>query len=127
MVRRRFAPALLSLALPLLLGAAPRHLRLEKSDPADASSVASPKAIRLWFSQPTQLPLTRVTVTGPGAAKVPLGAARQEKAPKSPVEYPLTAPLVPGRYDVNWRTMSADGHVVQGTFGFTVTAAAPAR
>lgn len=120
MMRHRLTPALLALVLPLLLGAAPFHLRLEKSDPADGATVTSPKAIRLWFSQPTQLPLTRITVTGPNAAKVATGAIRQDKEPKAPVEVPVPATLVPGRYQVSWRAMSADGHVVQGSFGFTV-------
>ena len=30
--------------------------------------------------------------------------------------------LAAGQYTVIWRTMAADGHVIRGDFGFTVTA-----
>lgn len=34
----------------------------------------------------------------------------------------LTAPLENGEYTVNWNSISEDGHPLEGTFGFTVSA-----
>ncbi len=128
--RNRARVAVLALAmttsLVLAAAAAPaRHLRLERSAPADSSVVDSASAIRLWFSQATSLSATRVVVRAAGGDTVPTQPLTQEKAPKSPVVAALASPLPSGTYSVEWRTMAADGHVVRGTFRFTVRPQAP--
>ena len=32
----------------------------------------------------------------------------------------VTSPLPAGKYTVTWKTAGTDGHVIRGTFGFTV-------
>jgi methionine-rich copper-binding protein CopC len=126
--------ALLLLAIPLLSGArsvstahgAPMlHLQLEKSDPADSSVVTAPDSLRLWFSQRTELSVTRVMLKNASGTTLPLGALVRGAAADAPVTAPVTGALAPGAYSVDWRTMAADGHVVRGTIRFTVKPAAP--
>lgn len=126
--------ALLFLAIPVLSGArsvaaAPSgtsfHLQLEKSDPADSSVVAAPDSLRLWFSQRTELSVTRVMLKNASGTALPLGALVRGGAADAPVTAPVTGTLAPGAYSVDWRTMAADGHVVRGTIRFTVKPAAP--
>lgn len=108
-----------------LLGAAPaRHLRLERSAPADSSVVDSAPSVSLWFSQVTELDVTRVLVRGAAGDTLPTLPLTRDKAAKSPIVAAFKAPLAAGRYSVDWRTMAADGHVVRGTFRFTVRPAA---
>ena len=101
-----------------------RHLRLEKSAPADSSVVDSAPSVSLWFSQATELNVTRVVVRGAAGDTVPVLPLTRDRAAKSPVVAAFKSPLAAGRYTVDWRTMSADGHVVRGTFRFTVRPAA---
>jgi len=120
-IRVRRAAALAVIAAGALLGAwrAPVHLQLVRSAPAANASVGiAPDSIRLWFSQAPELKLTSVKVTGPGAAVVAL--APLAKGDSALVVAAVKAKMPAGAYTVAWRTMSKDGHVVRGTFAFTV-------
>ena len=103
---------------------APFHLRLTKSSPtANAALSAPPTSIDLWFSQPPELPVTSVKLVGPGASEVSLAPLTRAKAEGAPIVAAVKGTVSPGEYDVRWRTMAKDGHVVSGTFKFTVAAA----
>lgn len=106
------------MALVLVIGSAQAHTRLESSTPADKSKVKAPQAIELHFNEPARL--TSLTLQlGTEAAKslaVPAKAARDIAVPVSG----LTA----GEYKVAWRIAGADGHVMSGSFAFTVDPAA---
>lgn len=101
------------------------HLRLEKSDPADSSLVAAPDSLRLWFSQHTELSVTRVALKNASGTAIALGPLVRGAQTDAPVTAAVTATLAPGAYSVDWRTMAADGHVVRGTIRFTVRPASP--
>jgi methionine-rich copper-binding protein CopC len=121
-VRRRAALAAKTIAL-LTLAAwrAPFHLHLLKSLPAANATMASaPESIRLWFSQPPELAVTSVKVTGPGSTVVPL--APLSGGDSSLVVAPVKGRLAAGAYTVVWRTMAKDGHVARGSFAFKVNA-----
>lgn len=119
---RRGAGLVTVAASALLLAAATRapfHLHLVKSVPeANATVVAPPDSIRLWFSQPPELAVTTVRVTGPGATKVALSPLARRDS--TLVVAALRGKIAPGAYTVAWRTMAKDGHVARGTFGFSV-------
>ena len=117
--------ALLTIALVafVAIGAAASadaHDVLVSTSPANGAQVAAvPPTVTLRFDQ-TVLGLgTEVVVTGP-SGPVQLGKP-------SVVDNTVTERLQPGapagRYTVDWRVTSADGHPVSGTFGFTATAA----
>jgi methionine-rich copper-binding protein CopC len=121
---RRKASVVLALAVALTTLAAwraPFHVHLLKSVPAaNATVTAAPDSIRLWFSEQPELGVTTVKVTGPNNAAVNIAplAGRDSAVVVAPVKSKMAG----GAYTVAWRTMSRDGHVARGTFGFTVSA-----
>lgn len=123
-VRRGAALAAVLLGVTALSAWRPLfHLHLVKSAPAANASVATaPDSIRLWFSQSPELKLTTVKVTGPGSATVQLTPLA--KRDSALVVAAVKGRMAAGTYNVTWRTMSKDGHVVRGTFAFKVGAAA---
>jgi methionine-rich copper-binding protein CopC len=99
------------------------HLRLTASNPAaDTALTTSPSLIQLWYSDVPQLKLSRVALKGPSGA-VKLGAVQQDKKNPKLLTATVTAPLATGRYQIDWRTASADGHAIKGTISFRVGAA----
>ena len=100
------------------------HLKLKRSFPAkDTVLTSSPDAVRLWLTERSELPATKITVTTDAKAPVATEKATRAAGADAPIEAKFAKPLTPGRYTVTWKTMSKDGHVVNGTFGFTVKSA----
>lgn len=100
-----------------------RHLRLVRSSPVkDTALASSPDAIRLWLSEPTESGISRITLASSSGLAVPLSAVTRDAAKDAPLVAKIPTPLVAGAYVVTWKTMSKDGHVVNGTFGFRVVA-----
>lgn len=116
--------ALLSMTVVAPKSEAMRHLRLVSAFPAkDTVLTSSPDAVRLWLSEPTQAPVSKVTVTGASGAAVPLEKLTRENSKDAPLVAKLVKPVGNGRYVVTWKAMSKDGHVVNGTYRFQVKAA----
>lgn len=112
--------------VPLAAGAAARHLKLIRSEPlANAALASSPASVKLWFSQQPELTVTSirlksgVSATAVTRALAPLSRAA---ATNSPIVAPIGAPLARGHYEVIWRTMARDGHVLNGVIPFDVGA-----
>jgi copper resistance protein C len=113
------AGLLLSLAVGLTTPAY-AHDELESSNPADGATLATaPSQVVLTFEEaPVDLGL-QVVVTGPdgpvsaGSARIQGADVVQDVQPQAPA----------GRYTVEWRVTSDDGHPVSGRFGFTAQAA----
>lgn len=120
-LRRSLAAVGAGLALALVTAPAYAHDELESSLPADGATVATPPAsVVLTFEEPPVSLGAQVVVTGPGGS-VSNGAPRidgddvvQDVQPGAPA----------GRYTVEWRVTSDDGHPVSGSFAFTASAAA---
>lgn len=120
---RLFVPAVLAaVAFPVFAGATRLpHLKLKRSFPAkDTVLTTSPDAVRLWLSEPAELPATKIAVTTDAQAPVAVEKATRASGADAPIEARFAKPLGAGHYTVTWKTMSKDGHVVNGTFGFTV-------
>ncbi|HEY4131219.1 MAG TPA: copper resistance CopC family protein [Gemmatimonadaceae bacterium] len=97
------------------------HVTLVKSDPKlNDTLTASPKAIRLWFSESVQTGATSIRLSGADSKAIPVGKPSVASEPKSPVEVAVSETLKPGRYTVDWRTMASDGHPAKGTLSFVV-------
>ena len=128
MTRRRLrAAALLLLAIvPAAAGAAARHLKLIRSEPmAEQRLTASPTQVKLWFTQRPELAVTSIKVksgTGATAVERALAPLNRAAAAGSPITAPVGAALAPGHYEVVWRTMARDGHVLNGVIPFDVGA-----
>ena len=114
-------PATISLTLLgcLMLDAVQAHAHLEKSTPADGSTLsAAPAAIELRFSEPA-----RLTALAIQKGQEPRQAIT-ELPPTSDREQRVALPtLAPGVYALTWRALAADGHVSSGVVHFTITAA----
>jgi copper resistance protein C len=109
--------------LALLLGSAPAwaHSRLESSDPADGTSLATaPQKVSLTFNEPVQAGFTTITVIGPDGADYHTGTPTEVDDTVSIGVLPL-GPA--GAYKIGYRVVSADGHPVSGSVGFTMTTA----
>lgn len=118
------APAVLAFASNATATPAPSlvrfHLALSKSEPAKSDTVATAKAIKLWFTESVQLAATGIMVMDAAHKNVALKPITIAAEAKSPAVAEFTEALKPGTYMVDWKTMSADGHPVKGSFSFTV-------
>ncbi|MES2524540.1 MAG: copper resistance CopC family protein [Gemmatimonadota bacterium] len=102
-----------------------RHLRLVRSFPsADTVLTRAPDALRLWWSEAAELPLTKVELTSTASGKIPLEKITRAPAKGSPVVARIPKTLPVGTYRVSWRTMSRDGHAIKGEYAFRVSAQA---
>lgn len=115
----------LALLVGLLAGAAGSaaalfHLRLEKSSPGkDERMGASPREIRLWFSQKPEVRLSTITVANSDSVAVKLSKVRATDDPLS-LAADVTDSLVPGTYVVKWKTAGQDGHPIRGSYKFHI-------
>ena len=111
---------------PMIAGAAARHLKLIRSEPAtNAALTTAPTEVKLWFSQRPELTVTSVKVksgTGTSAVERALAPLARSAAAGSPIVAPIGAALGTGHYEIVWRTMARDGHVLNGVIPFDVGA-----
>jgi methionine-rich copper-binding protein CopC len=113
-----------ALATLLLMGAqatALAHAKMTASTPKDGSTVAAGLSqIELNFSKP--LRLSMVHVRDAAQHEVPL-KSELPTALASVVKVDVES-LTPGSYQVSWTAVAEDGHVMKGSFAFSVEAAA---
>ncbi len=127
---RRFSGALatvLLLAAALLVGfgsaPAAAHAVLEKTTPADGSALqTAPASVSLTFDEAPQAKFSAIHVTGPDGQRKDSGPVTLAGGV---VSEQLAGSRPAGRYVVDWRVVSDDGHPVSGQFSFTARAAAP--
>lgn len=104
---------------PVNRGAAVLHARLIKSEPAANDTLrTSPAAVRLWFSEAVELPVTAVKLANTTGTAVPLAPLTRGDSAHAPVVAMIAKPLAAGNYVVTWRTTAVDGHPVKGSFAF---------
>jgi methionine-rich copper-binding protein CopC len=90
------------------------HAHLSAAVPPDGSTGKAPEQIVLTFSETARV--TAMTLQKEGEA------SRKLALPASPAAHVTVSlpKLLPGRYTVNWRALSDDGHVTSGSLHFTV-------
>ena len=109
------------LALSLMATGAQAHSSLASSDPADGATVTAPKTLHLQFTDAVRL--VTVKLTNDAAEEIDVPVDRKAAPAKM---FMLALPtLAAGSYSVRWSTSAGDGHVMKGTFSFTVTAGKP--
>ncbi len=121
---RRLAGVALALmivsAFPATIAA---HTELERSTPADGSTVEAP------FDGPILLEFSEELADGSGAELQDDGGGAIADAtvdgPGATMEFELDAPLGPGDYQIAWTGIAVDGHVERGTVAFKVEAPPP--
>ena len=98
------------------------HAHLVRADPAVNDTIAStPKSVRLWFSEPVELGLSRVRIVRVGGDTVKTSGLRHEgTAAATAALYLATPPTSPGTYVVTYRVVSRDGHPTSGSYSFVL-------
>jgi len=109
------------LAAPVCLA----HASLTRAEPAARSALsAAPTQLRLTFNEAVEAKYSTVELRGPGG---PVSASGPLSTPTpSTLALPLP-PLPAGTYEVRYRVLSADGHVIEAGYKFSVKDAPPAR
>jgi methionine-rich copper-binding protein CopC len=120
MYRRALAAVLVSAAgAALFASPAWAHDELASSDPKTGAVLESaPKVATLTFSEPVDARFVTIAVKRSDGKRV---AAAKPEVAGAVVRQPLDA-LGDGAYTVAYRIVSEDGHPVNGTVTFTVTA-----
>jgi methionine-rich copper-binding protein CopC len=104
--------------LLVVVPAAAAHSLLLGSVPAARSAIPAPPLVELRFNNRIEKRLSSIALVGAGGARIV--ATVQPDGPPDRLRASLPA-LPPGDYRVDWRVLSTDGHVVTGTFTFTVS------
>mgnify|MGYP000291852222 CR=1 FL=1 len=96
------------------------HATLTKSEPPRRASLsAPPKHIQLWFNEEIEGSFASITVLD--SDKKSVTEVQPEMVPDDLKSVVLPLPEInPGRYTVEYRVLSVDGHVVESSFGFMV-------
>ena len=119
------------LGVPLLFGtltpsgatANPLHLALAESWPkADEKITESPKQIRLRFTQTPQMKGTSIRLLPIDADPIDIGKTTATADDDKIVFASIPIRFEYGTYQVIWRAMSRDGHIVRGDFQFELQA-----
>jgi copper resistance protein C len=101
----------------LVPAAAWAHSRLIATNPAASATVTAPLSeVTLTFNEHVHQQFSIVVVHGPGGVSYSNGHVQ---VIDNVVHQPVYL-LKSGSYTVAWRVVSADGHPVEGKFGFTV-------
>ena len=118
--RGLLVPLILIFVLAAIPGLLFAHGALKKSDPAEnATLVVVPEAIRLTFTEPAELAVGRIELTGPDGKAVALSPVRHGDSATVMVA-DILGSLQAGRHIVAWQVAGRDGHPVRGTYGFLI-------
>jgi methionine-rich copper-binding protein CopC len=118
-VKLAFAVALCGVACAAGVAVGAAHALLLESTPKAGDAVASPARLMLRFNSRIEKPLSTITlVGGPRNTRIMLLRSEPEAGPDTLV-FGLPA-LEPGRYRVEWKVLSVDGHFTEGVVSFTV-------
>jgi copper resistance protein C len=110
--------ALAAVIALVLAQAAHAHSLLLSSIPQADAVVHGAPAVTLRFNNRIEKKLSHIRLVSPRgeAQALPVRADGDVDALEAPLP-----PLAVGRYRVDWRVLSTDGHVVSGTFAFSVS------
>jgi methionine-rich copper-binding protein CopC len=113
-VKVRIATFCAWLLFPLMAGA---HAHLEAAQPAEGSVIAAPPdKFVLRFSEPAQLTSLSLLKAG---VREPRKIAALPAAASAQISIPAP-PLDPGAYELRYRVISADSHIMSGSVHFTI-------
>ncbi len=108
--------ASIAVAAFLTAGTAAAHPHLQKSTPAEGSTLtAAPSFVELTFSEPARI--TAFSIQKDQGAPEALKALPTDTTRSAKVTLPA---LASGAYTISWRVIGSDGHVMSGTLHFKV-------
>ncbi len=118
-LRRALVPALIA-SLAVATAAWAVHATLVKALPAiDGTVATAPTTLTLWFNERPDVSLSNIRLRGPDSALVATTAARAAQDSRAIVTE-VRGTLAPGLYTVQYRTAGPDGHVMRGSYKFTL-------
>jgi len=121
---RHIVQRLLAMALMLGVGfytpIASAHAMLVKSDPGRRAALnQTPTQVRLWFNERLEAAYSSASVAKSDGTVVSTPAAAI--APDDPKLLVIKLPaLDAGAYEVRYRVLSVDGHIIESKFNFTI-------
>ncbi|MEN5146033.1 copper homeostasis periplasmic binding protein CopC [Brevundimonas diminuta] len=104
----------------IMMSAAPAaaHARLVSATPAEKSTVVAPRVVTLTFSDRVAPAFSGFDVVNAASAKAAIRT--QVSQDGRTITGVLARPLTAGRYVINWRIASTDGHRMTGSYDFFV-------
>lgn len=112
--------SVLAVGAAVVLSAAAFHLSLVSAIPGKGETLASaPSMVTLTFSATVNVRVSAISILAPDSTEVAKLVPRAA-AKSTVVEADVPRRLPSGRYIVRWRTAAADGHVIRGSYGFTI-------
>ena len=115
--RTQWAQAIVAAVMVAVTGAAFAHSKQEVTVPHDGAVLAAPPdVVSIAFDAPMRI--TVIRLTSKAGDTFELGRS-DDMQPVT--DFRATPPALPnGRYTVEWRGLSADGHAMKGRFSFEV-------
>jgi len=98
------------------------HFALSRSVPAADASVTSPAEVRLWFTEAAEPGTVSIRLSNPAGQAVTTGETMVSEDDARVYHVQVPGTLAAGAYTVSWRGVGDDGHAVNGSFGFSVSA-----
>jgi methionine-rich copper-binding protein CopC len=120
MFRKTLAPLVLSLALGASTAAVAHPKLISADPPAGGRSAASPRALRIAFSEAVFPNFSGVVVKDHAGQAVKTGRPTVDPADKKVLVVPLARPLAAGMYHVEWHAVAGDTHRVTGQYMFII-------
>ena len=115
--------AAIGFATTLTAGSAGAHAARVSADPADHAALSvGPYQVSATFNEDLQTTFAAMTVVGPDGNLWTVGEPQVHGTVVS-IRLRVLGPT--GDYTVNYRVTSADGHVVAGSWSFTLTMPGP--
>jgi len=107
-------------ALSIYGGSAFAHAKLVKSDPPNRATLnIAPEHIQLWFNEEIEGSFASISLHDADGKSVTDTSPETVPDDLKTVVLPLPE-IAPGRYTVNFRVLSKDGHVVESDYSFTL-------
>ena len=118
-LRRAVVPALIASFLAVSAAWA-FHATLVKALPAiDGTVPTAQTTLTLWFNERPDVALSNIRLRGPDSVLVATSAPRAA-ADSMAIVSEVRGTLTPGVYTVQYRTAGPDGHVMRGSYKFTL-------
>jgi copper resistance protein C len=111
-----------ALVVAILFGTvAHAHPQLQSAEPAAGTATASPKQIRITFSETVIPQFSGVELKDQAGKLIATGKSETDPSNKKMLIVPVKEQLAPGDYKVEWHAVSEDTHRVKGSYSFSVT------
>ena len=111
----------LALTTILYCNLAYAHPQLQSAEPAAGVATASPKEIRITFSEPVIPRFSGIELKDQSGKPITTGKSETDPANRKVLVVPIKEQLAPGAHNVEWHAVSDDTHRVNGNYSFSVT------